>query len=499
MKKFFLFDNTESDTRVSNTRLLSHAAGLVGQNMAYSLVSSRLFVFLNTVLGVPAEKTGMITGISTMWDAINDPLFGSLMDHRKHKPGYKLRPFLLWTPAIIGILVTLMFVDVGLDANKTVLYILVLYLLFDTFYSFQDIAIWGMASLSSPSSDERRRVTQWISIGAGLGGTIAGLFPMFKDMFVRGEVMSEKNTYLFFACIFGMGGMLIAMLAYRMKEKVVDVNAQEDIPPAEKFKAMMKTLANLRYNKTLIIVCLARAVQCLSLTLPWEYFFESEGVSYNVFGAEITGGTAQIAYGYIMGIPGAFVNFFAVPIIKKIGGNKKLLVYSEVITIVARIIAFGIGTNERYKNIGALFMVMGVLGTAQILTNMKAIAERSLLTNSVDEMELKTGERTEGITFSMQNFATKIGESLSLLVKGKLLTLVGYNQNIAMTAQNAVFMKWQWPMFILGPIVGAILYLCAIVFVKDDKEQRKQIETELKLRRDELAQNAAEELEKINF
>ena len=58
MKKFFLFDNTESDTRVSNTRLLSHAAGLVGQNMAYSLVSSRLFVFLNTVLlpGIPAPS-----------------------------------------------------------------------------------------------------------------------------------------------------------------------------------------------------------------------------------------------------------------------------------------------------------------------------------------------------------------------------------------------------------------------------------------------------------
>ena len=60
MKKFFLFDNTESDTKVSNTRLLSHAAGLVGQNMAYSIVSSRLFVFLNTVLGIPAEKTGII-------------------------------------------------------------------------------------------------------------------------------------------------------------------------------------------------------------------------------------------------------------------------------------------------------------------------------------------------------------------------------------------------------------------------------------------------------
>ena len=144
MKPFFLFSKEESDTKVANNRLLSHAVGLAGQNMAYNLVSSRLFVFLNTVLGMPAEKTGIITGVSTMWDAINDPFIGSLMDHRKHKPGNKLRPFLLWTPAIIGILVTLMFVDWGFDTNKTILYILILYILFDTFYSFQDIAIWGV-------------------------------------------------------------------------------------------------------------------------------------------------------------------------------------------------------------------------------------------------------------------------------------------------------------------------------------------------------------------
>ncbi len=499
MKKFFLFDNTESDTRVSNTRLLSHAAGLVGQNMAYSIVSSRLFVFLNTVLGIPAEKTGIITGVSTMWDAINDPLFGSLMDHRKHKPGYKLRPFLLWTPLIIGVLVTLMFVDLGLTTNQTIAYVLVLYLLFDTFYSFQDIAIWGMASLSSPSSDERRRVTQWISIGAGLGGTIAGLFPMFKDMFVRGEVMSEKHTYLFFAALFGMGGMLIAMLAYRMKEKVIDINAQEDIPRAEKFKAMMRTLANLRYNKTLIIVCLARAVQCLSLTLPWEYFFESEGVSYNVFGTEITGGTAQIAYGYIMGIPGAFVNFFAVPIIKKIGGNKKLLVYSEVVTIAARLIAFSIGANERYKNLGALFMVMGVLGSAQILTNMKDIAHRSLLTNAVDEMELKTGERTEAISFSMQNFVSKFTGAIPKFIQGYMLKVMGFNENITVggkrlegsalvRAQTAPrFLKYRWHQFILGPAIGSALYLIVILFLKEDQSHIEEVERQLREKREAAA------------
>ena len=119
------------------------------------------------------------------------------------------------------------------------------------------------------------------------------------------------------------------------------------------------------------------------------------------------------------------------------------------------------------------------------------------MSDSIDYVEYKTGKRTEGITFSMQNFGTKIGEAISLFINGKLLTLVGYNQNIAMTAQNAVFMKWQWPMFILGPIVGAVLYLAVIVFVKDDEKERKFIEEELKKRRNASVESAKEELKTL--
>ena len=362
----------------------------------------------------------------------------------------------------------------------------------------------GMASLSSPSSDERRRVAQWISIGAGLGGTIAGLFPMFKDMFVRGQVMSEKNTYLFFATIFGIGGMLISMLSYRMKEKVIDVTAQDDISPKEKLKAMLKTLWNLRYNKTLIIICLARTVQCLSLTLPWEYFFESDGVSYNVFGTEITGGTAQIAYGYVMGIPGAIANLFTVPVIKKLGGNKKLLVYAEIASITTRLIAFTIGANERYKNIGALLMVMGVLGSAQILTNMKDIAHRSLITDSIDEMELKTGERTEGIAFSMQNFVSKLTGAIPKFIQGYMLKVMGFQENIIVGGKrlegsalvraqtSRIFLKYRWHQFILGPAIGSLLYLIVILFLKDDQAHIAEVERQLREKRE------AAELERSN-
>lgn len=491
MNPFFLFSREESDTKVANDRLLSYAAGLTGQNMTYNFVSNRLFVYLNTILKIPSEKTGIITGISTLWDAINDPIVGGLIDRRKHKPGYKMRPFLLWTPVLIGILVFLMFVDFGFKESQTIAFVLVLYLLFDVFYSLQDISIWGIAAMSSPDSAERGRVIQWISIAAGLGGTIAGLFPTFKDIFVTNSIMTEKNTYVFGALVFGLGGMIIAMLAYRMKEKVEPV---ED----EKKNSILKDILDLRYNKTLIIVCLARTVQSISIALPWEYFFETEGISYNVFGAEISGGTAQVVYGFIMGIPGAIAMFFAIKLIKRLGGNKNLLVFSEVATVIARVIAFFVGANDRFLNIGALAVVMVLLGTAQVFTNMKDIAHRSLLTNSIDEVELETGKRTEGIVFSMQNFVSKLTGAIPKFIQGYVLKFLGFDPNIKHAANQTVinaqvaprFLKYRWHQFILGPAIGSLLYLIVILFLKDDQTHIAEVERRLKEKREAVALEA---------
>ena len=184
----------------------------------------------------------------------------------------------------------------------------------------------------------------------------------------------------------------------------------------------------------------------------------------------------------------------ATKIVNAVGGMKKVLLLAQISSIVLRIVSYFIG----YKSIWRILIVMLIMGLQSIPANMVNIAHRSLMSDSIDYVEYKTGKRTEGITFSMQNFATKVGDAISLFINGKLLTAVGYNQNIAMTAQNPVFMKWQWPMFILGPVVGAVLYLSVIAFVKDDKEQRKFVENELKQRRTTMAQNAAKELESID-
>ena len=494
----FFFSREETETKVANNRLLSYAAGLAGQNISYSFISQRLFVFINTVLGIPSEKTGLITGISTLWDAVNDPIVGTLIDARKFKPGDKLRSLILYTSPIIGILTALMFFDFNLNTTASIVLILIVYLIYDLLYSIQDIAMWGLIPLSSSNSEERSRVSQWVSIGAGAGAAIGGLFPSVRSILVDNAGMSEKNAYFLGAVVFGLGGMLISMLAYRMKEKAVYVS--------EKKVSVLDSLKSLKYNKTLIIICIARFLGSISLMLPWEYFFETEGISYNFFGIELSGGTMQVLHGLIPGIPGAFMMFFATKFAAKIGGMKRVLVVSEILQIICRLGAFAIGANNRFLNIGALISIWVLLSICNIPISMKDIAHRSLISDSIDEVELKTGERTEGIVFSMQNFVSKLSAAVSKLIQGYVLKGLKFNNKIfenktalsgaaliRAQSKNSPFFKYRWHQFMLGPIIGSILYLVTILFLNDDREHMAEVERLLKEKRSEMELTSANE------
>ena len=496
----FFFSREETDSKVANNRLLSYAVGLAGQNMNYGFVTNRLFVFWNTVLKIYSRKAGFITGIPTLWDALNDPIIGTLVDTRKFRPGHKLRPFLLYLPPIIGVLTALMFFDFGFSEGQTVAFIIVVYLLYDIVYSYQDVALWGMLPLSSASSDERGRVSQWATIGAGAGSTVAGFFPQIRQSIVDLGIANEKTAYFIGAVAFGFGGMLVSMLAYRMREKVTYTQLEEK-------NGVLKNLAALRHNRTLLIICLARFLACFSLTLPWEYFFETQGMTYRVFGTELSGATVQLMYSILPGIPGAFAMFFSAKIAQKIGGMKRILVVAEVLSVSIRVLCFLIGSNDRFLHFGTLVLIMALVSIINIPTSMKDIAHRALISDSIDEVELKTGERTEGISYSMQNVVSKLTAAAAKFIQGSLLRWLGFNEKItdaagrvlegtaAIRAHDATtrFVRFRWHQFMLGPAIGSALYLIVILFLKDDRAHTKEVERLLREKRAQMEAQTSEE------
>lgn len=472
MKKLFLFTkDTKGPGYVPNNQIFAYASGLTGQNISYSYVSGWLRYFCINILHIDSLKVGSIFSASYVWDAINDPVVGAYVDRRKYKPYHKLRPYLLWCPPLIGILIAAMFFDVNFSENGKVIYILLLYFAFDLIYSFQDVGLWGMIALSSPHSEERARVAQWVSIGAGAGGAIVGLFQQLRSM-MTGAGIKDMTVFLIFGFVFGLGGELISMNAYRIRELVAT-----DPPQKE---SVWQSLSVIRHNRTLLLICAARLSQEFSPKVQNAYFFEN-CTHYQIGNTQISGQNAEFLYGLFGGIPGAAAQFFANKIAAKIGGMKRILLISQSVSILIRVITFFIGYDSFPK-----FIIMTLLiSLVNLPGSLMDIAHRSLTSDSIDELELKTGLRTEGVSFSMQNFTSKMRSGAATLIEGILLKKLGYDsyRKEAGLPQSETFLKWQWPMFCLGPVVGAVLYLIIISFVRDDKEHRAEVERQLKARR----------------
>ena len=486
----FLFSKEESEEHVSNREILSYAAGASGQAITGGFISGKVNFFYenHVVTGKNSHYVGKIMTLSIIWDAINDILVGGYVDRRAHKPYQKMKPYLTYIPPLIGGLSAVMFLAGFENDLLNLIFLIGTYFFWDLLYSFEEVGIWGMLALSSPHSRERARVTQWVSIGAGLGGYIPKLFPTFWDL-LKNIGMRERYIFIMFAFIFGIGGQALALRASRFHERVE--------VPVKKDESFIKSLTVLRHNPTLILIGLAKTIHETYPRIDRTYFYRSQFNNNPRF----KGGTAETLYDTLSSVPGACSVFFANKLIDKFGGMKRYLLISQVAIIGARIVAYFVGIipGWEYNTFRGFLIMCIIIGVSSGFTSFMDIAHRSLINDSVDEVELKTGLRTEGISSSMLSFFQKITNSISALIKNfTLYNFLGYkaltdNADYNVAHQSAKFYKWQYPIFMLAPIIGEALYMVVIAFVKDDKEHKAEVEMLLAQRRAKMAEIKNEE------
>lgn len=150
----------------------------------------------------------------------------------------------------------------------------------------------------------------------------------------------------------------------------------------------------MRYNRTLVLIVIARLVLSLNPRVGNAYFFENM-VSYDIGSLHIDGKTADFIVGLLSGIPGTFAVFFATKFARKIGGMKKILVLSQMMSITLRVFAYFVG----YQSIGRMAVIILLSGIMNIPGSMMDIAHRSLLSDSIDYLEWRTGVRTKEYPF----------------------------------------------------------------------------------------------------
>jgi len=460
------------ERRVPQSEVWRYAIGVLGQNLSCALVMNWFFIFCTDVLYVEGKIIGLVLGIARIWDAVNDPLMGTLIDRHTFKNGEKFRPFLRVTPVAVGIITVLLFKDWHFQGDlPKAIYILIFYLLYDMIFTIQDISMWSMTSVMTDIPKEREKITQYGRILAAIGFAVVGVFPTVMDILQK-QGMSTERIYFLGALVLGFGGMLLSILTSTAQERI-KVNEETK---AESFGENMKLLFS---NKIVMLVLLGNILNGLSLTVPAAYFFQYK-VSANLFGKEISGLQMMTIFYAINYVFSGLGMFFTTKLSDKVGGMRNVLIVGNLCSVITRVLAFIIGYQ------GNRILIAAVLfGIGSIPSQMFGIARTALWGDSIDYMEWKTGKRAEAITFAAQTFCDKISTALNTVIAGLLLTWLEYDaEAIANGASvSAKFDHWIWFLFMMGPAIGAALYIIPLLFIHYPDSLKQQVTMELRERR----------------
>ena len=156
--------------------------GTIGRDMVYSMVSMYLIYYLTDIIELPTSTLWWITAIvlcARIFDALNDPIMGVIVDNTDTKYG-KFKPWIALGALLSGMLTVLLFTDFGLQGAAYIAVFALIYVAWGLAYTANDISYWSMLPSLSLEQKEREQIGSVARICANIGlfFVVAGIVPI---------------------------------------------------------------------------------------------------------------------------------------------------------------------------------------------------------------------------------------------------------------------------------------------------------------------------------
>ena len=410
-----------------------------GGCMTFTLMASIFGLYCTNVLGVDTITMGTLTIIWTIWDAVNDPMMGALMDKafaKRHNKNGKFRPWLLRaTPMLAVSAIALWTVPTFLDGIPMLVALFSFKILYEGAYTMFNIPMGSLLSAMSTNDSERASLSSARGVGSMFGNMIPGMLgPVIIGMF--GDRTSTGYMITGIAC--AAIGFVICLLHYFLTEErtvVGESTKADDI----KFSDILTVV---RKNRPFVALCIHGVCICLM-----QYAAQTLGLyMYSGVYHDVTYQTL----GSALSSPFMIGSMIAVPFICKKMGLEKLIRYSLLIGGVICGLLF------------AMHLVMDVhpllhgvmLGVGSGFAMVSIQMQWGLVGEAIDYNEYITGKRTEGSIYGTFNLSRRIGQAIGQGCSFYALALIGYDgQAEVQTASTELGLK------VLCVLVPAIFIL----------------------------------------
>lgn len=450
---------------------ISYALTNTGQTMIYGLFGM-LMLFMTDYLGIDAAIAGLIITLTRIFDAINDPIMGQIVDKTKSKWG-KCRPYMLYTPIPVALCAMAMFAPIGLKGSAAIPYAVIIYLIFTMVYTANDIPYWSMSSAITTDPKQRVSIVTLTRLIGGLGsGICIGAFWAVNKVFTDVAGASKDQGFFFAAVVFCVLGAALMMQGFfNTKERAAGTNTNE------KFFDNIKLIPK---SKPLILTLIAGAlysIMAVGMTALTTYFvkWNVKAVYPNMSSNDIMSIFTPVI-GFLPAIA-TVAGLLAAPMLMKRFEKKNILIAFCSFGVIVNIISYFVGYSNLVLFIVLRFFAFLPVGIWSSLTTI-------LVGDSVDYIEYKTGKRVEGTCFSLLTFMGKFQNSISIAITGIILKYVGYNGSLNPNIQNQSELALNG-IFVMVTLVAAIGYVVSMIpffFYKFDKKTH-QMMVEENLRR----------------
>ena len=447
---------------------VGYMIGNVANDFTFIFASLYLQVFYTDVLGINAGLVGTMFLIARIIDAFTDTAMGRIADRTKATKAGKFRPWLMRACGPVALASFLMYQSfaTGLPMTLRIVYMFVTYLLWGSIcYTAINIPYGSMASVMSGEADDRAALSTFRGVGSMIPQILVGVvMPMFLYTKLEdGTEIANANAFPVVALVLSIAAAACYFLCYRMCTERIQT------PEDTKSISFKDTLKALVGNRALIGICIVfvcyLGAQMLNQTINnyifKDYFQNTQGLSI------------MNAAGFA---PALLLAPLAVPLSRKFG-KKELGIVAAIMGAVAFGGLFLFHTSNMW--IYVVVSIVGLLGFG--LFNLIIWA---FVSDVIDDQEVRTGKRDDGVTYAVCSFARKLGQAIASALGGWSLGWIGYVEG-STTGQTQSVMDG---IYNIATLVPTILYIivgaCLFVIYPLSKKKVAENTAALKARRE---------------
>lgn len=441
--------------KLSVKEKIGYSLGDTASHFVWDMVGFWLLFFYTDVYGISAAAAGTIMMIARFWDMAIDPIIGVVSDRTNTRWG-KFRPYILFGAIPYAVLAILTFTTPDFGEVGKIIYAGATYVLLMTAYAFINLPYSALGAVMSADTYERAGLNTYRFIAGFIGQfVVTGLALTLANYFGGGDkAQGFQYTVFLFA---GLSLVFFFITFKTTKERVQ--------PPKEQKNSVKADFGNLFKNRAWVILAIVGivsfimfAMQNAAIAYYFKYYLgrEDNVQLFNVLGT----------VALIVALP------LSKPLAKRFG-NKNVFIGSSLIS-------------------GLFFMLIYLPGVTDLTTIyiFNIIAKMAyapavpllwtMIADSADYGEWKSGRRATGLYFSAAVFAQKAGWGIGAAIAGWILSISNFMPNVEQTSEAITGIK------LLVSVIPGILYMsCAIfmIFYNIDKKTTDLMKKELDAKR----------------